>query len=218
MFTGIIEKVGIIRNVKKGNVSSRITVEVDDILKDTKIGDSISTNGVCLTVSELYPRSFTADVMAETLRRSNLGDLNSGDKVNLERALEVGGRLGGHVVTGHIDGIGKIVNVTREDISVWITIITEHNLIQYIVKKGSIAIDGISLTVASVEEKTFKVSIIPHTAKETTLLNKKIGDEVNLECDILGKYVEKFLGLKTGNNNEVKKEIDYEFLQKNGFM
>lgn len=218
MFTGIIEKVGIVRNMKKGSVSSRITVEVDDILKDTKIGDSISTNGVCLTVSDLCSRSFTADVMAETLRKSNLEDLNPGDMVNLERALEVGGRLGGHVVTGHIDGIGKIVNVTREDISVWITIIPEDNLIQYIVKKGSIAIDGISLTVASVEEKTFKVSIIPHTAKETTLLNKKIGDEVNLECDILGKYVERFLGLKAGNNNEIKKEIDYKFLKENGFM
>lgn len=218
MFTGIIEKIGIIRNVKKGSNSSRLTVEVDDILKDTKIGDSISTNGVCLTVNDLCPRSFTADVMAETLRKSNLGDLNPGDKVNLERALEVGGRLGGHVVTGHIDGIGKIVNITREDISVWITIIPEGNLIEYIVKKGSIAIDGISLTVASVEENIFKVSIIPHTSKETTLLTKKIGDEVNLECDILGKYIEKFLGLKTDHNNEVKKEIDYEFLQKNGFM
>lgn len=218
MFTGIIEKVGMIRSMKKGSISSRITVEVDDILKDTKIGDSISTNGVCLTVSDLCLRSFTADVMAETLRKSNLGDLNPGDMVNLERALEVGGRLGGHVVTGHIDGIGKVVNVTREDISVWITIIPEDNLIQYIVKKGSIAIDGISLTVASVEEKAFKVSVIPHTAKETTLLTKKIGDEVNLECDILGKYVERFLGLKTSNNNEVKREIDHEFLQKNGFM
>lgn len=218
MFTGIIEKIGIIRNVKKGSNSSRLTVEVDDILKDTKIGDSISTNGVCLTVNDLCSRSFTADVMAETLRKSNLGDLNPGDKVNLERALEVGGRLGGHVVTGHIDGIGKIVNITREDISVWITIIPEGNLIEYIVKKGSIAIDGISLTVASVEKNIFKVSIIPHTSKETTLLTKKIGDEVNLECDILGKYIEKFLGLKTDHNNEAKKEIDYEFLQKNGFM
>lgn len=218
MFTGIIEKVGIIRDIKKGTISSKLTIEAEGILKDTKMGDSISTNGVCLTVCDLKSGAFTADVMAETLRRSNLGSLNPGHKVNLERALMVGSRLGGHIVTGHIDGGGKIINVTREDISIWITIQPEGNLINYIVNKGSIAIDGISLTVAYVDNKSFKVSIIPHTGKETTLFTKKIGEEVNLECDILGKYVERFLGFKTLENHEVKKEIDCEFLQRNGFM
>ena len=217
MFTGIIEEVGIVQGLKVDSKASKIIVKADKVLENTQLGDSISTNGVCLTVTKLEKTYFEADIMAETFRRSNLGSLKIGSKINLERALTLQSRLGGHMVSGHIDGTGKIVSVDKEEIATWITIEAEENLLRYIIEKGSIAIDGISLTVAYVDNQVFKVSIIPHTGEETTLLNKKIGDVVNLECDMVGKYVEKLLGIQNQNGQKNSK-INEDFLKSNGFI
>ncbi|WP_028274485.1 riboflavin synthase [Atopococcus tabaci] len=195
MFTGIIEEIGKVKQVKRGEASSVLTIEADTVLEGTAIGDSISVNGVCLTVTQLLAGGFEADVMAETLDRSNIGELETGHEANLERAMNLQKRLGGHIVSGHIDGTGVIKKYKEDDNAVWVTVATDSNLLRYIIEKGSIAIDGISLTVAAVDEHSFAVAIIPHTAEQTTLLKKKVGDTVNLECDMIGKYVEKLLGL-----------------------
>lgn len=218
MFTGIIEEIGEIQNIKKGQKSSKLVIKANEVLKDTKIGDSICTNGVCLTVTNMTYKSFEADVMAETLRKSNLGDLKPLDKVNLERALSVQSRLGGHIVSGHIDGVGNIVSFVKEDNAVWITIKAPSEILKYIVLKGSIAIDGVSLTVTYVDDDVFKVSIIPHTGEETILLKKKIGETVNLECDLIGKYVEKFLRLDKKYESMKENKITENFLKNNGFL
>lgn len=216
MFTGLIEEIGEIKSIEKGTKSARITIKAEKILEGTKLGDSIATNGVCLTVTEFNKSSFSVDVMAETIRSSNLGKLKPGSLVNLERALRVNDRLGGHIVSGHIDGVGTIIDFNKEENATWVSIGTTADILKYIVHKGSISIDGVSLTVAYVDENIFKVSIIPHTKDETTLLIKKIGDEVNLECDMLSKYVEKLL--KYGEPSKEKKSISMDFLQKNGFV
>ncbi len=218
MFTGLIEAIGIIQGIKKSEKSLKFTITIPESMDCINIGDSVSTNGVCLTASKISLAYFEADVMAETIRRSNLGDLKVGSKVNLERALKLDSRLGGHIVTGHIDGTGTILSFEREDNAVWITIKTGTNILKYVVEKGSIAIDGVSLTVAYVDKEVFKVSIIPHTGQETILLSKSSGDVVNLECDIIGKYVEKMLGLNTDKIDKVESKIDAEFLRNNGFM
>lgn len=217
MFTGIIEEVGEVKSLKIGSESSKLTIKAHKVLEKTLIGDSIATNGVCLTVTNINGNTFEADVMEETFRRSNLGNLKVGSKVNLERALTLEKRLGGHIVSGHIDGCGKVLSLIKEKNAVWVTIGADKKILKYIIEKGSIAIDGISLTVAYVDEEVFKVSIIPHTGEETTLLTKTVGESVNLECDMIGKYVEKLLGF---NNKEEKKEssITEEFLRNNGFM
>lgn len=218
MFTGLIEEVGEITSVTRKGNSAQITVKALEILKDTKIGDSISTNGVCLTVTEKTSKTFTVDVMPETMNRSNLKNLKYGSKVNLERALRVGDRLDGHMVSGHVDGLGKVSNYLKEDNAVWISIEADNRLLKYIVEKGSIAIDGTSLTVAYVDDRSFKVSIIPHTADATTLLDKKIGDEVNLECDMVGKYIEKFMKFESDKSEDSKSSLNEDFLRQNGFM
>lgn len=218
MFTGIVEEVGEIRGIKKGERSSILSIKANKVIEDVKLGHSICTNGVCLTVTNIYGNIFDADVMAETLRRSNLGELKVGSKVNLERALSAKGRFGGHIVSGHIDGVGKIVSLEKEDNAIWVTIGAKENILQYIVEKGSIAIDGISLTVAYVDDKVFKVSIIPHTGKQTILLSKTIEDTVNLECDVIGKYVEKLLTFQSGKKIEKKDSINEDFLKENGFL
>lgn len=217
MFTGIIEEVGEVKSLKIGSESSKLTIKAHKVLEKTLIGDSIATNGVCLTVTNINGNSFEADVMEETFRRSNLGNLKVGSKVNLERALTLEKRLGGHIVSGHIDGCGKVLSLIKEKNAVWVTISAGKKILKYIIEKGSIAIDGISLTVAYVDEEVFKVSIIPHTGEKTTLLTKKSGESVNLECDMIGKYVEKLLAF---NNKEEKKEsnITEEFLRNNGFI
>lgn len=199
MFTGIIEEIGKVKDVKKGEESSVLTIGAKTVLEGTAIGDSISVNGVCLTVTQLLTDAFEADVMAETLNRSNIGELEPGREINLERAVSLQTRLGGHIVSGHIDGTGIIREFREDDNAVWVTIAAKPELLRYIIEKGSIAIDGISLTVAAVDDHSFAVSIIPHTAEETTLLRKKVGDTVNLECDMIGKYVEKLLGLTPGS-------------------
>ncbi|KGK87692.1 riboflavin synthase [Clostridium sp. HMP27] len=217
MFTGLVEEIGIIQDIQRGTKSARLTIKASNILDEVQLGDSISTNGVCLTVTEYSSSSFTVDVMAETLRSSSLGSLKRGSYVNLERALKVNGRFGGHIVSGHIDGTGIIENFEKEDNAFWITIKANEDILRYIVHKGSIAIDGVSLTVAYVDEGVFKVSIIPHTGEETILLKKSPGDIVNLECDVLGKYVEKLLGIKSKEENNKKSSITLEFLRENGF-
>lgn len=217
MFTGIVEEIGEIKGIKRGEKSSVLVVKANKVLDKSKLGDSICTNGVCLTVTNITRDTFEADVMAETLRKSNLGNLSIGSKVNLERALSLETRLGGHIVSGHIDGVGEVISLIKEDNATWVSVKAEAELLKYIVYKGSIAIDGISLTVAYVDNEIFKVSIIPHTGEETILLKKKCGETVNLECDVIGKYVEKLLGL--AKKEECKKEsISESFLRENGFL
>lgn len=201
MFTGIIEEVGRVKAVARGSASATIEIEASTVLEGTKVGDSIATNGVCLTVTSLTPSTYTADVMHETLRRSSLGELKPGSPVNLERALAVGDRLGGHIVSGHIDGCGTIERIEADDNAVWYTIGANPQVMRYTVEKGSIAIDGISLTVAAVDTASFKVSVIPHTRAQTNLAAKLPGSTVNLECDVIGKYVEKLMGM-TSNDAE----------------
>lgn len=220
MFTGIIEEKGTVAAVRKGNVSSKITFRASVVLSDIHEGDSIAVNGVCLTATDITDSTFTADVMAETMRRSSLGSLKPGDCVNMERAMLCGGRFGGHIVSGHIDGTGKIVSMKREENAVWVTVAAGSSIMKYIVEKGSVALDGISLTVASVTDNDFKVSIIPHTASETTLLSKQPGNLINIECDMIGKYVEKLMGLNpesTGNSVDNTSRITREMLIRNGF-
>ena len=218
MFTGIVEEIGTILSVKKGVKSSALTISGDLIFEDMHIGDSIAVNGVCLTVTNKTKESFTADVMAETLRRSSLGSLKAGSKVNLERAMAANGRFGGHIVSGHIDGTGEIESFVREDNAVWVTVKTPVKLLKYIIEKGSIAIDGVSLTVAYVDKRCFKVSLIPHTAANTILLSKKAGDIVNLENDIVGKYIEKLMHFAEQVEEDTKTTgISMDFLAKNGF-
>ncbi|MBC6681130.1 riboflavin synthase [Zhenpiania hominis] len=211
MFTGIIEEMGVLKEQNGGN----LVIQADKVLEDVHLGDSIAVNGVCLTVTEFQKNWFRADVMAETLRRSSLGTLKKGSRVNLERAMAANGRFGGHIVSGHIDGTGTVENMQREGNAIWVTISCGAALFRYIAEKGSIAIDGISLTVAEVRENGFRVSIIPHTGEETTLLARRTGDMVNLETDIIAKYVER---LMLPQEPEKKRSgIDLEFLRENGF-
>ncbi|GAA0086468.1 riboflavin synthase [Clostridium sp. CTA-7] len=218
MFTGIVEEIGVIQGIKNNEKSSKIAIKANKVLDKTILGDSICTNGVCLTITNISGNTFEADVMAETLRRSNLGQLSIGSKVNLERALSLETRLGGHIVSGHIDGTGEIISLVKEDNATWVSIKASSEILKYVVEKGSIAIDGISLTVAYVDNEMFKVSIIPHTGEETILLKKKPGETVNLECDVIGKYVEKLLGLTVKNEAMKKESISENFLRENGFL
>lgn len=212
MFTGIVEEKGTVKRILRGH-NSCIEIQADKIFSDIHIGDSIAVNGVCLTVTDFSGKVFTADVMNETFNRSSLGNLRAGSHVNLERAMSANGRFGGHIVSGHIDGTGKIINTRKDDNAVWYKISADKNIIKYIVEKGSVTIDGISLTVAEVEKDNFSVSIIPHTFQETILSEKKAGDIVNLENDIIGKYVENFLNF----DKKSESEITMDFLARNGF-
>jgi len=216
MFTGIVEEMGTIAGIQKGTKSAVLTIQAQKVFSDIHIGDSIALNGVCLTVTSFSGNTYTADVMNETLRRSSLGSLTIGSKVNLERAMAANGRFGGHIVSGHIDGTGTITKVEKDDNAIWYTIAAEESLMKYIVEKGSIAIDGISLTVAKRSDMDFAISMIPHTAKETVLSQKKPGDIVNLENDIVGKYIEQLMHYE---KKEEKKEsrLTKEFLLQAGF-
>ena len=211
MFTGIIEEMGTVRRLNQSPNRCELELSASKVLEGTQIGDSIAVNGVCLTVIRLGEEHFTADVMPETLRRSNLGQLKPGSKVNLERAMAANGRFGGHIVAGHIDGTGKILAMQPEGNAVLVTISATPELLRYVVEKGSIAIDGISLTVAKVSHTDFTVSLIPHTGEETTLLKHRPGEIVNLETDIIGKYVEKLMHPKSNG-------VTMELLQQNGFF
>jgi len=212
MFTGIIEEIGRVASVHQGAKSAVLTIGAKHILEDVHLGDSIAVCGVCLTVTSFTKSQFTADVMHETLNRSILGRLQAGSSVNLERAMAANGRFGGHIVSGHIDGTGTISAIAKDDNAIWYTIRTESALLRYIVEKGSITIDGISLTVARVSGSDFSVSVIPHTAQRTTLSQRRVGDRVNLETDCIGKYVEKLLGSQGAQGG-----INREFLAKFGY-
>lgn len=214
MFTGIIEETGIVLAITKNAHSAVLRIGAEKVLGEVKPGDSIAVNGVCLTVTSFGTTEFTADVMHETLDRSSLGELRAGSRVNLERALRLDSRLGGHIVTGHIDGTGKIRRVRADANATWYTIAAEPVLLSGIVEKGSIAIDGISLTVAKVTGQDFSVSVIPHTAEHTTLSGKKEGAIVNLETDCIGKYVAKVLGAE----QKGAASISRNFLAEHGFL
>lgn len=228
MFTGIIEEIGTIDFIRKGSQSAVLGIRCKKVLEGTRIGDSIAVNGVCLTVTGMNSGGYTADVMAETLARSSLGQLSKGSRVNLECAMAADGRFGGHMVAGHIDGTGTVKEIRKDETAVWYTIGAEESVLRYVVEKGSIAIDGISLTVAGVTGSDLTVSVIPHTQGETTLSDRRIGDMVNLECDVIGKYIEKLCmpwndstkveqnrkaGAKTGNQ-----KLSEAFLIENGFL
>ena len=212
MFTGIIEEVGSIDRIQNGAYSAVLIIKAKEILTDVKIGDSIAVNGVCLTVTSLWENKFSADIMHETLDRTGLSSLKSGSHVNLERAMILNGRFGGHIVAGHIDGVGKVIRTWKDDNAIWYNIQADKSVMKYIVEKGSIAIDGISLTVAEVRENNFLISAIPHTVEVTVLKEKIAGELVNIETDVIGKYIEKFI-----NNPKKENGISKEFLIENGF-
>ncbi len=221
MFTGLVEEMGTVKNIVTGTSSIQLTVTAKKVLEDVKIGDSIAINGTCLTVIEFGKQWFTADVMPETIKRTVLNYLKPGHKVNCERTLRVGDRMGGHIVTGHIDGIGRITSKEMNDIAVIIKISSKPEVLHYIVEKGSIAIDGISLTVVTINAQEFSVSLIPHSAKETTLGIKGVGDFVNLETDIIGKYVEKLIGKTESYSSKSQPKptsLSSDFLSQHGFL
>lgn len=217
MFTGIIEELGTVGQMDRRPDSIKLTIQAHKVLEGTQIGDSIAVNGVCLTVTSMTDSYFTADVMHETMRRSSLSDIKSGSRVNLERAMQVGGRLGGHIVSGHIDGVGHIARIAADGIARVITISIPKDMEPFIVEKGSIAIDGISLTVVSVGNSQFSVSIIPHTMANTTLIDKHPGAIVNLETDVIGKYVHSFTAAHTGKRSGLTSGLTLETLLENGF-
>lgn len=219
MFTGIVEEIGRIKNVQRGAKSITFCIEAGKVLADTKVGDSICTNGVCLTVTDISPAAegkgwFKADVMPETIRKTSMAKLQVGSKVNLERALTLNTRLGGHIVSGHVDGIGHVVRKEQDDIAIWLWIECDANLMRYIIPKGSVTLQGVSLTVAKVEATRFAVSLIPHTQEETTLHANVVGDVVNIETDIIAKYVEKLM--VTSDEGQTDKSELYRRFMKHG--
>ncbi|MDD6742859.1 MAG: riboflavin synthase [Roseburia porci] len=211
MFTGIVEETGTVARIQRTGQSVRIVITAEKILEDIKPGDSIAVNGICLTAAAISGKTFTADVMHETLRRTSLADTKPGCLVNLERAMPADGRFGGHIVSGHIDGTGKILGIKKDSNAIWYTIGTKAEILDCIVEKGSIAVDGISLTVAAVNKDSFQVSVIPHTMANTVLAVRKVQDIVNLENDCIGKYVKKYI-TQTSHSGITK-----EMLLQNGF-
>lgn len=214
MFTGIIEEIGTIRDIRQNNEAIVMTIQAKKVLEDVKLGDSIAVNGVCLTVTSFTKEDFTVDLIPETVRATSLKTLKKGSCVNLERAMSANGRFGGHFVSGHVDGVGTIVKKQPLDNAVYYEIEFPPSLRPYILLKGSIAVDGTSLTVFGVTDRTFTISIIPHTLKETIIGTKDVGDIVNLECDMLAKYVEQMLEKRFSK----KSTITTDFLKENGFM
>lgn len=212
MFTGIVEEIGTIKSLSKGSSDASIIVECKVVLQDLKIGDSVAINGVCQTVVKFDSSSFTVEVSKETLNVTNFVSLRTGDKVNLERALTLQSRLGGHMVSGHIDGLAKVKKIQKISEFYNLDFEIEKALTKYVVKKGSVALNGVSLTVADIASNVFSVAVIPHTFENTVLKSLKVGDFVNVEVDILAKYVEKFLS--RGDNSGV----DEKFLKENGFF
>lgn len=218
MFTGIVEEIGTVKNIIKGSRSIKLAIAAQKVLENTNLGDSIAVNGVCLTVTALGKNGFTADVMPESMSKTNMGKLKPGDRVNLERALTLASRLGGHIVSGHIDGVGEIIDMEKDDNAVRVTLTASSKVMKYIVSEGSVALDGVSLTVAHLGESDFTVSLIPHTTQVTTLLDKKVGDKLNVENDVVGKYVERLLDFSAKNEiKEKKPSLSLSFLRENGF-
>ena len=219
MFTGIIEGLGTITGIQPSNQGKKLSIEADFSLNETKIGDSIAVSGACLTAVTLDNKNFQVDVAPETLSKSTLGDSRVGERVNLERALQLSGRLDGHLVSGHVDGVGTIKSKENKGNAIIITINIPESLANYMIKKGSVAVDGISLTINNCDNNSFEVRIIPHTAKLTTVGFKKAGDAVNIETDMIGKYVEKFVKRMAGSDKEdTRSSISKQFLEKTGFL
>lgn len=216
MFTGIIEEVGVIEEVRPSGESMVVKVRASKVLEDVQLGDSIAVNGVCLTVTSYSKDFFTVDVMPETMKATSLRGIGRGSKVNLERALRASDRLGGHFVSGHVDGIGTIVSKTPSHNAVYYKISVPDELKKYMIVKGSVAVDGTSLTIFAVDDDGFTISIIPHTLKETIIGEKTVGDRVNIECDMIGKYIEHFL-TRRFEGNEKKENITEQFLKEHGF-
>lgn len=216
MFTGLIEELGVVQNMERSADSARIAISTSVLFEDIRKGDSIAVNGVCLTAVSLKKGTFLVEVMAESLAKTNLGRLRPGDRVNLELALKFGERLGGHLISGHIDGIGIITEQVKNDIATVTTIHAPAEIMCYLIKKGSVAVDGISLTVVDIVKDYFRVSLIPYTVSATTLRYKKCGDSVNLEADLIGKYIERLLGYQ--KDIEEKKDISFKFLAEHGFV
>jgi riboflavin synthase len=219
VFTGLVEEVGVVRRIERARDSAHIRIAAEKILADIQLGDSIAVNGACLTVVSYSKGEFVADAVPETLRRTALGSLQPGDRVNLERALSLHSRLGGHIVSGHVDGLGYIREQGSEGIASVYTIETSPDLMRYIVDKGSICVDGVSLTVMDTRDNTFRVSIIPHTGQHTSLSDARIGQAVNLECDIIAKYVEKMVASLAGGIGAKQGDsaINLDFLRSHGF-
>ncbi|MEZ4599103.1 MAG: riboflavin synthase [Syntrophotaleaceae bacterium] len=217
MFTGLIEDLGSVRTLQRDGDSGRITISTALPLAEIRIGDSIAVNGACLTVTSLGDGMFTADVSPESLARTTLGELQTGQRVNLERALRVGDRLGGHLVSGHVDGVGQVVERVQERNTIRFTIKNPPTLSRYLVEKGSVCIDGISLTVNAVGRETFSLTIIPLSLAKTTLQDRKTGSRVNIETDILGKYVERLLRYRE-TGQPASGSVDLDFLAKHGFL
>lgn len=221
MFTGIIEGFGTISGIKPSGQSRRMAINADYELDNTKIGDSIAVNGACLTVVSFSGKRFEVDLSPETVAKTTLGKAKIGDRLNLERALCISDRIDGHLVSGHIDGIGTIKSRKTEENAIIITFNIPESVSYYIIKKGSVAVDGISLTVNECDHESFQVSIIPHTAKLTTLGFKKISDSVNVETDMIGKYVERFVTQTKASGNEKETEkssVDMQLLARTGFI
>jgi riboflavin synthase len=218
MFTGIVEELGTVKSVVTTSHSAKLSITADVVLRDVKLGDSIAVNGVCLTVAEVGRNWFLADVMPETVNKTSLSELSSGSKVNLERALRLGDRFGGHIVSGHIDGVGFIQAKQTIGNASLITVHLDEHMLKYVVNKGSVALDGISLTVVECTSNYLSVSIIPHTLVATTLHTKSIGDKVNVETDMMAKYAEKLLGLGNSDQNQPKSVLSREFLTTHGFF
>lgn len=217
MFTGIVEELGTVRGIAAGAKSGKITIAAQTVLTDLHIGDSIAVNGICLTVISFDKNGFVADVMPETVQRTAFAQLKSGSRVNLERALTLSSRLGGHIVSGHIDGVGTIAELQADDNAVIIRITAERPILKYIIEKGSVTIDGISLTVVEAQADWFSVSVIPHTREVTSLSGKKTGSKVNIETDLIGRYVERFVTFAEAEEPTEKTAITKDFLQKYGF-
>lgn len=215
MFTGIVEEIGKIIQIKGSDKATTLTIHATKTLSDVHLGDSIAVNGVCLTVTSFTDNSFTVDVMPETMKATSLRTVKKGSNVNLERAMAANGRFGGHFVSGHVDGIGEIIQKTKEENAVYYEIKAEANLLDYMVLKGSVAVDGTSLTIFGLSDQSFTLSLIPHTMSESILGEKEIGDIVNIECDMIAKYIKKYVQ----PNPLVKKKssITEAFLQENGF-
>jgi riboflavin synthase len=219
MFTGIIEELGVVANIQRSGESFVLTIDAKKILKDVHLGDSISVNGVCLTVTSFSGNQFTVDVMPETVKASSLQSLKRGAKVNLERAMAAGGRFGGHFVSGHIDGTGVIKSKKQVENAVYYEIEAPEEILRYVIERGSIAVDGTSLTVFGVTDENFTLSLIPHTLSESIIGLKESGDIVNLECDMIGKYVGHFIMSSQNNRNKKSPSgISASFLEENGFL
>ncbi|HEO6329155.1 TPA: riboflavin synthase [Streptococcus agalactiae] len=216
MFTGIIEEMGQVSRIRNGIKSQQLSIDAPKLVPLLRKGDSVAVNGVCLTVLDKSETAFIADVMPESMMRTSLAALRLHSKVNLELALRSDSRLGGHFVLGHVDGVGKIEKIQKDDIAVRFSIDAPPSIMSYIIEKGSVALDGISLTVVSFTEHSFEVSVIPHTMAQTNLSLKKVGDLLNIEVDVLGKYAEKFLA-PTNRPNHTSSVMDWSFLSENGY-